>query len=108
ARSGRRRRGAAPGTPLTPAPADRGANPPVAGHGVLNPPLVPRQLLSTGGQRPPSFSAENFMDEKKDEGRAFRVTDRRRFSESGEAREDAPPEAPRDVPVAGPAERERP
>jgi len=31
------------------------------------------------------------MDEKKDEGRGFRVTDRRRFSESGEARGDTPP-----------------
>jgi Domain of unknown function (DUF1844) len=48
------------------------------------------------------------MDEKKDEGRAFRVTDRRRFSESGEVREDAPPEERRDVPVAGEAEREGP
>ncbi len=34
------------------------------------------------------------MDNEKEERRGFRVTDRRRFAESGEAREDAPPEAP--------------
>jgi Domain of unknown function (DUF1844) len=48
------------------------------------------------------------MDEKKDEGRAFRVTDRRRFSESGEVRDDAPAEPPRDVPVADEPERGNP
>jgi len=48
------------------------------------------------------------MDEKKDEGRAFRVTDRRRFSESGEVRDDAPAEPPRDVPVADEPERGHP
>jgi hypothetical protein len=40
------------------------------------------------------------MDEKKDEERGFRVTDRRRFSESGEARDDTPPEPSQTVPLA--------
>src|SRR5262249_244736 len=43
------------------------------------------------------------MDEDREERRGFRVTDRRRFSESGEVREDAPesvakPEAPSSTP----------
>ena len=40
------------------------------------------------------------MDEDKEDRRGFRVTDRRRFSESGEVRTDAPEETP---PAAAPS-----
>ena len=45
------------------------------------------------------------MDEEKDEQRGFRVTDRRRFAESGEARAAAPETAPEPdaAPAAAPA-----
>jgi len=43
------------------------------------------------------------MDNEKEERRGFRVTDRRRFAESGEARDDAPPESAVDPKPSGPA-----
>jgi Domain of unknown function (DUF1844) len=42
-------------------------------------------------------------DEENDEGRGFRVTDRRRFAETGEARQDAPDEPPPSPSPEGPA-----
>ena len=41
------------------------------------------------------------MDNEKEERRGFRVTDRRRFAETGEARGDTPPEAAADTSPAG-------
>ena len=41
------------------------------------------------------------MDNEKEERRGFRVTDRRRFAETGEARGDTPPEAAAESPPAG-------
>src|SRR2546430_15389891 len=43
------------------------------------------------------------MDNEKEERRGFRVTDRRRFAESGEARDDAPPEPAVDPKPSRPA-----
>ena len=41
------------------------------------------------------------MDNEKEERRGFRVTDRRRFAETGEARGDTPPETAAESPPAG-------
>jgi hypothetical protein len=43
------------------------------------------------------------MDEDQEERRGFRVTDRRRFAESGDARTDAPATPPSGTPTAGPS-----
>ncbi len=43
------------------------------------------------------------MEDEKEERRGFRVTDRRRFSESGETREDAEETPPAAEPAAAPA-----
>jgi hypothetical protein len=50
------------------------------------------------------------MDEEKDERRGFQVRDRRRFSETGEVRDDVPEQAsaPAPPPVRGPRDVEAP
>jgi len=48
------------------------------------------------------------MDEEKNEGRGFRVTDRRRFAESGEPREDAPSAPAPEAAAAAPPVEEAP
>ena len=49
---------------------------------------------------PAALAGELIMDEEKDSSRGFRVTDRRRFSDEGEAREgsDTEPSAPAEQP----------
>jgi hypothetical protein len=47
-------------------------------------------------------------EEDKQEKRGFKVEDRRRFSDSGEARPDAPPEAPREAPARPAAPGDKP
>ena len=44
------------------------------------------------------------MDNEKEERRGFRVTDRRRFAETGEARDDTPPEPAAAPPPAEPSQ----